>query len=65
MVDVHTSGAVYRGFEPQSDQTKDNKIGFCCFSAKHTECVSVSDMSICGLLFNLISTRKIELSMLV
>jgi hypothetical protein len=23
MVDVHTSGVVYRGFEPQSDQTKD------------------------------------------
>ena len=24
-----------RGFEPRSDQTKDYKIGFCFFSAKH------------------------------
>jgi len=24
-----------RGFEPQSGQTKDYKIGCCCFSAKH------------------------------
>ena len=27
--------AVDRGFEPQSGQTKDYKIGICCFSAKH------------------------------
>ena len=26
---------VDRGFEPRSGQTKDYKIGFCCFSAKH------------------------------
>jgi hypothetical protein len=24
-----------RGFEPRSGQTKDYKIGICCFSAKH------------------------------
>jgi hypothetical protein len=24
-----------RGFEPQSGQTKDYRIGICCFSAKH------------------------------
>jgi hypothetical protein len=29
------SSAVDRGFEPRSGQTKDYKIGICCFSAKH------------------------------
>jgi hypothetical protein len=29
------SSAVDRGFEPQSGQTKDDKIGICTFSAKH------------------------------
>jgi hypothetical protein len=38
MVSVHASSAVdYRGFEPRSGQTKDYKIGICCFSAKHAE----------------------------
>ena len=36
MVSVLASSAVDRGFEPRSGQTKDNKIGICCFSAKHT-----------------------------
>jgi hypothetical protein len=36
MVSVLVSSAVDHGFEPRSDQTKDNKIGICCFSAKHT-----------------------------
>ena len=35
MVSVPSSSAVYRGFESQSGQTKDYKIGMCCFSAKH------------------------------
>jgi hypothetical protein len=35
MVSVLTSIAVDRGFEPRSGQTKDYKIGICCFSAKH------------------------------
>ena len=35
MVSVLDSSAVYRGFEPQSSQTKDYKIGICCFSAKY------------------------------
>ncbi len=35
MVSVLASSAVDRGFEPQSGQTKDYKIGICCFSAKH------------------------------
>ena len=36
MVSVFVSSAVDRGFEPLSGQTKDYKIGICCFSAKHT-----------------------------
>jgi hypothetical protein len=35
MVSVLVSSEVERGFEPQSGQTKDYKIGICCFSAKH------------------------------
>ena len=35
MVIVLVSGAVDRGFEPRSGQTKDYIIGICCFSAKH------------------------------
>jgi hypothetical protein len=36
MVSVLASSAVDRGFEHRSGQTKDYKIGICCFSAKHT-----------------------------
>jgi hypothetical protein len=36
MVNVLASSAVGRGFEPRSGQTKDYKIGICCFSAKHS-----------------------------
>jgi hypothetical protein len=32
---VLSSSAVDRGFEPRSGQAKKNKIGICCFSAKH------------------------------
>jgi hypothetical protein len=35
MVSVLASSAVNLRFEPRSDQTKDLKIGICCFSAKH------------------------------
>jgi hypothetical protein len=35
MVSVLVSSAVDRGFEPRSGQTKDCKIGICCFPAKH------------------------------
>ena len=28
--------AVDRGFDPRSGQTKDYKIGICCFSVKHS-----------------------------
>jgi hypothetical protein len=35
MVGVLTSSVVDRGFDSRSGQTKDYKIGICCFSAKH------------------------------
>jgi hypothetical protein len=35
MVSELTLSAVDRRFEPRSGQTKDNKIGICCFSTKH------------------------------
>ena len=35
MVSVLASCAVDRGFEPQSGQTENYKIGICCFSAKY------------------------------
>ena len=35
MVSMLASSAVDHGFEPRSGQTKDYKIGMCCFSAKH------------------------------
>ena len=35
MVSVLAVSAVDRGFDHQSGQTKDYKIGICCFSAKH------------------------------
>ena len=34
MVSVLASSAVDRGFQSRSGQTKDYKIGICCFSAK-------------------------------
>ena len=36
MDSVLASSVVDRGFEPQLGKTKDNKIGICCFSAKHS-----------------------------
>ena len=35
MVSVLASSAVDRGFELRSGQTKEYKLGSCCFSAKH------------------------------
>ena len=80
MVSVLASSVVDRGFEPRSGQTKDYKIGICCFSAKHIALRrkskiwltrnqdNVSEwggMSIRGLLFQWGSTIKIQLSVLV
>ena len=36
MVSVLTYSAVDHWFEPRSGQAKNDKIGICCFSAKHT-----------------------------
>jgi hypothetical protein len=80
MVSVLTSSTVDRGFEPLLCQTKEYKIGICCFSTKHAALRSKnkdwlapnhnnvskwSNMSTCGLLFQWASTLKIQLSMLV
>ena len=35
MVSVLALSAADRGFEPRSCQTKDYKIGICCFSTNH------------------------------
>ena len=35
MISVLASIVVDHGFEPRLGQTKDYKIGMCCFSAKH------------------------------
>jgi hypothetical protein len=35
MVSVLNSSAVDRQFEPRLGQTKDYKVGICCFSTKH------------------------------
>ena len=71
MVSVLASSAVDRGFEPRSGQTKDYKIGICCFFAKYAalrrknkdwlgrnqnNVPEWSDMSTCGLLFQWAST---------
>ena len=80
MVSVLTSSAIGRGLEPWSSQTKDCKIGICCFSAKHAALRRKSkdwlaqnqdnvpewgDMSIHGLLLQWASSIKIQLSVLV
>ena len=36
MANMFASSAIDRGSEHRSVQTKDFKIGICCFSAKHT-----------------------------
>ena len=79
MVSVLASSVVDRGFEPRSGQTKDYKIGICCFTAKYAALRRKSkdwlvrnqdnvsewgDMSI-GLLFQSDSTIKIQLSVLI
>ena len=70
MVSVLASSAGDRGFDPRSGQTKDFKIGICCFSAKHAALRSKSkdwsaqnqnnvsewgDMSSCGLLLRVLA----------
>ena len=77
---VLASSAVDRGFELRSGQTKDYRIGICCFSAKQAVLRKTgkdwlarnqnnvsewSDMSARGLMFQWASTIKIQLSVLV
>ena len=79
MVSALASSAVDRGLESRSGQTKNSKIGICCFSAKHATLRRKSkyllartqdnvsewgDMSIRGLLFQRTSTIQIQLSVL-
>jgi hypothetical protein len=80
MCSLLASNAVDSEFEPQSGQTKDYRIGICCFSVKHESLKGKSknwlariqhnvfewgDLSLRGLLFQLASTIKIQLSVLV
>jgi hypothetical protein len=80
MVTVLASNTVGRGFESRTGQTKDYKIGICCFSAKHAALRrkgkdglvrnqdNVSEwgnMSTRVLLFQWANTKKIQLSVLV
>jgi hypothetical protein len=72
--------AVDRGFEHRSDKTGDCESGICCFSANYTtlrrknkdwlarnqnNVCEWSDMSACKQLFNLASTIKVQLCLLV
>jgi hypothetical protein len=63
------SSVVDCGFKPQSGQTKDYKIGICCFSAKHAALRSKSKdwlvMSTWGLLFQWVNITTIQLSVLI
>ena len=80
LVNVLASRAVGRGFQSRSGQTKDFKIGICCFSAKHValkrkdkdwsarnqnNVSEWSDMSTRELLFQWANTIKIQLGVLV
>jgi hypothetical protein len=79
MVSVLALSTVDRGIEPHSDQTRDYKIGICCFTAKQEALRSKSkdwlvrnqnnvsewcDMSTRGLLFQWASNIKIQLCVL-
>jgi hypothetical protein len=80
MVSVLASSAVGCGFESRSNQTKDYRIGMCCFCTKHAALRSKnkywlarnednvcewSDMSTNRVLFPWTSTIKIQLSVLI
>ena len=65
MVSVLASSAVDHGFEPRSGQTKDYKIGICCFSAKHAalrreskDLLTRNQEVSCRLLFQWTSTKN-------
>jgi hypothetical protein len=79
MVSVLASSVLDCRFEPRAGQTKDYKIGICCFSAKHAALSSKrkdwlarnqnnvsewSDISTRELLFQWASTINIQLRVL-
>jgi len=80
IINLLALSAVDHGFESWLGQTKDYKIGICCFSANHAALRNKSkdwlawnkdnvsewsNMSIYGLMLQWASTIKIQLSMLV
>jgi hypothetical protein len=80
MVSVLASSMVNHRFNSRLGQTKEYKIGMCCFSVKHAalrrknkdwlvwnqdNLSEWDDMSICGLLFQWCSTITIQLSMMI
>jgi hypothetical protein len=78
---VLAPSVIDRGFEPLSGQTKDYKIGICCFSLSTRVSLKIKskyslvcnqdnvsewgDMSIRGLLFQWVRTIQIKRSVLV
>jgi phosphotransferase system IIA component len=46
---VFASSVIGRGFEPLSGQTKDYKIGICCFSAKHARIIKDKEQILFGM----------------
>jgi hypothetical protein len=62
MVGVLASNAVDREFEPRSGQTKEYKIGICCFSAKHTSLRSKNKdrLNYCMLYYLTLSNARIN-----
>jgi hypothetical protein len=68
MVSMLASSAIDGGFEHQSGQAKDYKIGVCCFFAKIKGRLGIKIMCLewtHRLLFQWASTMKIQLSVLV
>ena len=49
MDSVLASRVIDRGFEPLSGQTKDYKIGICCFSAKHARIIKDKEQILFGM----------------
>jgi hypothetical protein len=49
MVSVLASGVVDRGLEPRSSQTKDYKIGICCFSTIKARSIKEKEQRLVGL----------------
>ena len=46
---VLASSVIDRAFEPLSGQTKDYKIGMCCFSAKHVRIIKDKEQILFGM----------------